>query len=80
MRVGGYMVITDPDRPTQEWDTITCTHCNAIVRVKRDPGGWCLQCDRAICGPCADKRTCTPFERKLEAYERRERFRKSLEG
>lgn len=80
MRVGGYMVITDPEAPTKEFDTITCCHCNRVVRVKADPGGWCMQCMKGLCGPCADKRSCAPFEKKLEAYEKRERFRRSLEG
>ncbi len=75
----GYMVILDPSAPTpvKEWDTITCCHCQQIVRVKADPGGFCLRCMKGICGTCADK-DCTPFEKWLEAQEERARFRRQL--
>jgi len=75
------MQIVDPAAPVaREWDTITCYHCNKIVRVKKDPGGFCRICMKALCGPCADLGKCTPFEAKLEAYEKRMRFRTSLGG
>jgi hypothetical protein len=73
------MVITDPAMPAPvEFDTLTCEHCNVIVRVKTDPGGFCRVCMRAICGRCADFGKCTPFEKKLDAYEKKMRFRASL--
>lgn len=78
MRVGGYAVIVGPDAPTKEWDTITCAHCNRIVRCRTDPGGFCRCCMKPLCGPCADKGVCTPFEARLDAYEKRERFRRQL--
>ncbi len=78
MKIGGYAVIVEPGVPTREWDTITCAHCQRIVRVKADPGGFCRQCMKPTCGPCADKGTCTPFEKRLVAYEKRMRFRASL--
>ena len=33
-RVGGYGVITDPDRPLEEFETASCGHCSAHIRVK----------------------------------------------
>lgn len=77
---GGYAVITDPLAPTKEWDTFTCCHCNSIVNVKpfqaaSDAGGWCARCAKPVCGPCADQGRCTPFEKKLDAYEARMRLR-----
>lgn len=75
----GYMVIVDPAMPAPvEFDTITCAHCNRVVRVKKDPGGFCRVCMRALCGPCADLGKCTPFEKKLEAWEARDRFLRSV--
>lgn len=71
----GHVAIYGPGQ-TIEHDTFTCVHCNAVVIVKakaaaEDSGGWCLQCNRMICRACAGK-GCTPFEKKLEAYERRQ--------
>lgn len=69
----GYMVMVDPDapKPTQEWDTLTCYHCQKIVKLTKDDlGGFCRMCMKDVCGPCADHGACTPFEKKLEEYER----------
>lgn len=78
----GYAVLSSPEK-TEEWDTITCAHCNANVFLKKegcDPGGFCRHCMKGVCGPCVDQGKCTPFEKKLEAYERKMRFRQSLVG
>ena len=82
-RPQGYAVTTEPGKADVEEDTFTCSHCNAIIFVKpfQDPsemGGFCRLCYRHICGPCADKGECEPFEKKLEAMERRERLLRSL--
>lgn len=37
MEARGYAIITDPDARAgvaAEWDTITCIHCQRIIRVK----------------------------------------------
>ena len=78
-RPQGYAVVVDPATTTVERDTFTCAHCQRIVFVKpfasaSDSGGWCGNCAKPICGPCADLCTCVPFERKLERYERAHRF------
>lgn len=82
-RPQGYAVIAMPDGPPREADTITCSHCQRIVFVRAghnasDLGGFCRCCMRNTCGPCADIGTCTPFERKLEAIERRAALHRTL--
>lgn len=76
----GYAIITGPDHPDIEWDTFTCKHCQHVVRVTpfcdaADAGGRCLVCDSLICKGCLGK-PCLPFEKKIEAMEARERFRR----
>ena len=34
----GYLIITDPARPTYEADTVTCGHCNRIVVTQAGTG------------------------------------------
>lgn len=34
LRSQGYAIITDPNAPTREFDTITCAHCQRIVFIK----------------------------------------------
>lgn len=83
----GYLVGTSDDTGdvVHEHETITCIHCQRIVRVagwnhrtgKRfDPGGLCRRCMKMICGPCADHGRCTPFEAQLELSEKREAERR----
>lgn len=97
LRPQGYAIITDPDAPVREFDTITCNHCQAIVYLKpgharegfgpgdagspstrHDPGGFCRQCMRPTCGPCADAGACTPFEERLKRIEARGRMLASM--
>lgn len=30
----GYATLVDPDRPTQEWDVVSCVHCGKQIFVK----------------------------------------------
>jgi hypothetical protein len=34
----GYAVISDPAASGAEWDTITCCHCQRVIRVKPGSG------------------------------------------
>ena len=79
---GGSALWTHPDGTTTECDTFSCVHCNKVVFVKSksDLGGFCIQCFRHICGPCADIGTCTPLLKKIEECEDRDRLRKSILG
>lgn len=81
---GGYGITFQPDSDkVQEEDTFTCCHCNCIVIVPpfkspSDVGGWfCTMCDKPACQGCNGK-GCTPFEKKLEAIERRDQLRRSI--
>lgn len=81
-RPQGYAVTVEPGKATVEEDTFTCCHCNAIVflSARQDPsaaGGFCRLCMGHICSACADK-GCEPFERKLEAMERRDKFLRAI--
>lgn len=80
-RPQGYAITVDPELPTIEEDTFTCSHCNSIVFVA--PGQLdadaCRACDRHICPPCKGElvRTmkCVPWEKRMEAMEREHRLR-----
>lgn len=80
-RVGGYAYTFDTDGVRQEADTFTCAHCNrvVIVRPKCNPddlGGNCRLCMKMVCPKCVDL-GCTPFEKKLEKWEARDRALRS---
>lgn len=75
----GYETIIEPGKATLEADTFTCCHCNGIVSVRpfapaSEAGGWCARCAKPICGPCADKGTCRPFEKWLDEVEKKARI------
>jgi hypothetical protein len=58
-----------------ERDTFCCCHCNRIMHVKPmtpmdEFGSMCRNCMKMVCPKCADG-PCVPFEKKLEAQERR---------
>lgn len=77
----GLLLTRQDGRTIGEVDTITCVHCNGIHRVTRDdPGGFCRQCMSPTCTRCGAAGTCSPFEKRITAYEDRERFRRALEG
>jgi hypothetical protein len=77
----GLQLRRDPDTDRQiEWQTHTCGHCNSVLDVldglsKDDVarfgltpgvGGYCEQCDSAVCHKCAAKQTCFPFAARIE--------------
>jgi hypothetical protein len=78
VRARGFSVEDGPDGRLEN-ETFTCAHCNTVVDIPhRCPpdqlGGRCFQCDAMICSACVAVGACTPFERKLEQYEARDRF------
>lgn len=82
-RPQGYAIRSEPGKPDDERDTITCAHCQRLVfvRAKEDPsslGGFCRLCMRHLCAPCADEGSCTPFEKKLEQMEASARLRRAV--
>lgn len=81
----GLLIFTphDSDKVVEQ-HTVTCCHCNHIFYVRPGSGkerGWCFMCNASTCG---DRRCdaalngCAPFEKKLEAYERRNVFKAQL--
>lgn len=81
-RPQGYTLQTEPGKADIERDTFTCPHDNVVVFVQpfQDPsemGGFCTLCNMHICRNCVGK-PCVPFEKKIEAAERRERFLRSV--
>ena len=81
----GYAITVEPGKKDVEEDTITCCHCNKVVFLKprQDPtevGGFCRLCMMHTCSECADNGTCTPFEKRLEAMEAKDRLRRSILG
>ena len=86
LRPGGYAILVDPSLSGPiESDTFSCVHCNSIVFCRATPGmprpdvgGFCRLCCKPICGPCADKGNCDPFEKQLERQEQRARFLHAL--
>ena len=78
-RQDGYLIITGPEG-TLERDTLQCVHCNKHWIVQPGSGkirGWCTLCMGTTCGGSACA-VCIPFEKKLEAQERRERLLLSM--
>lgn len=83
----GVLIVRDPARARAvEIDTVLCCHCQAIVALHDDAGaplpadqvgGFCRLCMRTTCPRCAAHGTCTPFEQRLEAAERRDRDRRA---
>lgn len=77
----GEVSVSEPDKPTREYRSFVCCHCNKIIIVKPGSGrqrGFCFQCMKPNCGvkPC-DR--CRPWEAKLEAAEGRRRFWKQMD-
>lgn len=77
-RLGG--VVVEVSAGTAEMDTFTCFHCNSVVHVPPHAPvnfiSMCRQCMKPVCEPCSAK-GCTPFEKKLEMSEARDRALRS---
>jgi len=75
----GLITVTDGDGRKTERETFTCCHCNR-PSLTPPPGapevGFCPRCFARECIACAKKLNgrCTPFERRLEQYEARQRL------
>lgn len=75
----GYAIWTSPEMPNIERDTAQCRHCNAHFYVgpgasPSDIGGWCSCCNGPVCNKNTCNDGCTPFLKKLDAYEQANRF------
>ena len=81
---GSLVFLPNDSDKVVEQHTVTCCHCNHVFYVRPGSGkerGWCFMCNAPTCGDqrCnAALNGCTPFEKKLEAYEWRNRFKAQL--
>lgn len=81
----GFASYVDPDGRTRTYETFTCCHCNRAFKTP-PPGaaemGFCFRCDKRECVSCAKMLggRCTPFERRLEQHEQRQRMLVSITG
>lgn len=82
-RALGHVEVMGPNGSTVR-ETFTCCHCNGIKAVPApgEPMGYCQRCHARECVPCATRLEgrCTPFEKRLEAYERRQRMLVAITG
>ena len=66
----------------KEYLTIGCGHCAYSKLFTKqegaDLGGYCMVCNRLICGPCADKGKCEPWEEYLAKKEAEFESRRSM--
>jgi hypothetical protein len=83
-RARGHLAITGPCG-TVEHETFTCAHCSQVVMVPHraapdELGGRCHHCDAMVCPTCVqrDQGRCKPFEQRIEEYENRHRFLRSV--
>jgi hypothetical protein len=91
VRLGGYAFITDPDKGITEFDTLTCKHCQYVMHIQKRSDvdakwGFCPMCHGHLCKRCAGLLPkpidqgggCTPFEKKLDQYERAHRLHQAM--
>jgi len=81
-RQRGFAQISGPNG-VEEYETFTCGHCGAIVKVPHRAapeqlGGICKLCMSMTCAKCVETGKCDPFEKKLERMEDRTRFFKQV--
>lgn len=72
-RPAGNIVVTDPDLPTLEADTLQCVHCGAHWQVRHNSGvarGFCMNCMGPTCGKQKCECGCNPIEKQLDIQER----------
>jgi len=79
----GQINIFGPGKST-EAETQLCAHCQRLMVIRASSpdmkpyhGEVCLKCMKRICPLCMGK-DCTPFMKKIEAYERREAMFRSI--
>lgn len=75
-RPHGVLLAVHWDGTQEERDILTCAHCQYTWMVEPGSGkkrGWCLKCQGPICGKARCMAECEPFERWLEAVERKHR-------
>jgi len=89
-RVEGVAITAMPYGEIIECQTFTCAHCQAIVNVvpgadgphrQNDGSGLCMICFGLTCKRCQLAQSkgapCTPWEKKMEQIEARDRALRS---
>lgn len=73
---GHLAVVAEDGRVASERDVVLCAHCQRIMTVGAGTTsfGWCGRCAAPVCPRCDADGRCTPFERRLEAAEARDRI------
>jgi hypothetical protein len=75
------MIATERDGRETVRDTITCCHCNGLhAPPQGKEASRCKLCDAPICDKLKCYETCAPFEKKLEAIERRDKLLRAASG
>jgi hypothetical protein len=66
-------------------ETITCCHCQKIEVKDLKSQAMCHHCWKPVCAGCHAHGRCTPFEKRLDRFEKRVReqeargvFRRSM--
>lgn len=84
LKPNGYAFIVDPDSPQiTEYDTLACAHCGGHWHIiKGTPvdqtGGFCRMCYKPVCPKCAGG-DCRPFEKWLEAEEKKDYIKRQYD-
>jgi hypothetical protein len=74
-----YSLTVEPEGK-DEADYLSCCHCQHFWKVVPGSGntrGWCANCGAPHCGG-PNCWTCTPFMKKIEQQEQRQKFFQSV--
>jgi hypothetical protein len=75
-RPHGVAYLLHADGRQEERDILICRHCQYTMVIVPGSGrrrGWCHRCAGPLCGKQRCMTQCEPFERWLEAVERKYR-------
>ena len=76
----GYLLVDDTASGglKREYDTVSCKHCQAVIKVKRESGNWCQNCAGPVCDNMECLKRCVPFFKKVEEKLKRQALFKSM--
>ncbi len=76
----GYLLIDDSASGglKREYDTVSCKHCQAVIKVKRGSGNWCWNCAGPVCDNLECLKHCVPFFATIEKKMKRQALFKSI--
>ena len=82
-RPSGYLIITEPESPPQEGETLSCVHCQYTWKVQPGSGrkrGFCFRCNGVTCHKKGCNARCIPLEQAIERMEARDRLLRKVTG